>query len=300
MRMNSKLVASSSCLFCAGCALPVPLPSEQTVSIPAIIKKVECEINDVTVAYLAKSHAVGKTDYDWLQKFAAGISLIMDLNEEGGPNAGYAFDNPIVAGLVKVTLGVTANEKAHRIADVDVKFKIPDLLAAKLPCAKWDGAQEGYFFTNDTGVSEWMTHILDSFASLDTEPEKFSHSLDFTLNGSFEGKSAWTFIRQLRSVGLKLSKSNQYTLKVAFARIPPKGNQIVDIGNLNELARIIGKPATGDGKQAKPSPRYHYNYRPTPPIQHTPGKLPPVDPLTRQLLDQQLLNLELRSVLPNR
>lgn len=287
-------IATCAVITLCGCAAHRDLPTEEKVSIADVLDQVECELHAAVATFVAAHSDQPHYRKEFVNGWAAAASLTLETTDEANLNGGFLYGNPLTGGILRLTFNASASEKVHRIADLTVSFTLKDLYEKGCQTRPGPEGRRGRYFSNDTGVSEWFHRASTSLHQAGNfPPDKFSHSLDFTITKAGDGKGAWTFIHSGPSVGGKLSVQDMYQLKVAFSPIPsPQRVRVVNFGELGQL--LDAPPAEPRRPQAK------FGTQQVPFAKTKSRRLPPAPPEARHLLDQQLFQLDLRSVLPNR
>lgn len=243
-------------LTVSGCTAAPRLPPEHRISIAEVVDRVQCELQELVEAYTVR-HPQSQ-NYQWLLDWAAAYELSLQVDATGNVSATSDIIDILSAGIFTLTLGAGASEASQRIAVVKFSINLAELQGYR--CAREPNAWR--FFGRDTGMRDWIDRVMGSYDAEDRlvkhRPSTFSQSLEFKIKLEGSASGLWSFVHAKTKPALGGSLQDGHKLAVAFAEIEQGGKK-----------RKGKKRGVG---------------------------FAPVDPSTQNRLNQELLNLQLRSL----
>jgi hypothetical protein len=265
----------------SGCSTPLPL--SRTAETPIIVQSIQCEIKEAWESY--------RDSRPWLDKWAAGFTLTLRANRQGGVAPEVSLLGPLAAGTYSVSVGGGVSADATRTAMTKYIVRLDGLKNYTCP-ARADRPPESYI-----GLKEWIGSVVSEAPNgLTRVPDTIGHTFQFIASSNARVGPTFSQPRWRGGGIFSISEAHTYILDVAMTDARPKPPQLVII--VEDRTRG-GAPPPGRAAETRILSTGVPTQRTSPLLRRgqavTRGATIPDD--ARQRIDNQLYELQLRNLL---
>ncbi len=156
-------VASVGALATACTHVP-ELETGPEVSVSQIVERVKCELVQAMQPYLVR-----RTEYDWLQRWTAGVDLTLVVTNQSGVTPSVSFIDPMTQVVLKsigsfsqnFTLGLGAGATTAATRNETISFALSLKEIEKELANHSCILPEGHNLNSGLGLSEWVASAFD-------------------------------------------------------------------------------------------------------------------------------------------
>lgn len=249
------------------------------IQIREVVQRVECEIYDTVLQYEHNART------PWILDYAAKVNLELTVSADGSVSPDFALlgpFNPIGLGGGTYSLGIGGSLKgtAERVAVYAFSIKFAD---AKERFAKACSNPENSRLHGSIGFHDWFSRVVASFDDDDPfkRPSDLTHKLDFQIDAGLKITPAYELLRSKASLGLAGNWTWKHSVDFTMTYNDPTAPDYQKVCVVNAAAPCPGQAKVVERK-TKTGRRYLVR--------------PSLSPEVRQRLDNNLIDLQLRSL----
>jgi hypothetical protein len=216
LRTFSLLSVTGLACFVSGCGTLVPDvvpgadPNANALLTNKVINHIKCELREAVFFVLDydKQNALVQKDrkrhLQWLESWAATITVKFSVNEKGAFNPGLTFDSPLPSDQsFSLGLGALLSSEASRIETVDYLLVIKDDFIDKRykfanrpsNCVQ----SEGILIDSDLKIKDWLWAKLFPYLLPenihDSPPKTLTDEISFVMISNGEITPTWKLVR---------------------------------------------------------------------------------------------------------
>jgi hypothetical protein len=164
LRVAAFLSAAALIKTFTGCTAVPSLETGSPVAVSQIVQRVKCELAYAVEPYLKKSQ-----QYDWLQRWTAGVDLNLVVTDQAGLSPGASFVNPLPQQVLKnigtfsqnFTFGVGAGVSTTATRNETISFAVSlKELERQLPTLNCNLPNDRDL-NSSLGLAEWVAESFD-------------------------------------------------------------------------------------------------------------------------------------------
>src|SRR5262249_32964045 len=141
-----------------------PLEKGPTVAVSQVVQRVKCEL-----AYAVEPYLRRRKEFDWFQRWTAGVDLTLIVSDGAGTTPGVQFINPLPQAVLKnvgafsqnftfgLSGGATTTATRTEVISFAVGLKEIEKQLSALDCA----LPEDHDLNSGLGLAEWVAESFD-------------------------------------------------------------------------------------------------------------------------------------------